>query len=94
MKNKELRKELEAELLRSIDDTLNKRNAEIAKKIRNASHDASKKIAKKFYKAIADLSETKNVSDKKIVPIKKVVKKNPRTTLANKKNAVKKTAKK
>lgn len=52
MKKKELRKELELTLIKAIEEPLNKRNAEAARKIREITFGAAKIIAKKFYKSV------------------------------------------
>lgn len=76
MSKKELRKELELILLKSIEEVLSKRNAEVAKKIRKTSQEASKMVAKKFLKNIQPIKENKAVTPvrivkKVIIPIKK-----------------------
>lgn len=78
MSKKELRKELELILIKTIEEVLNKRNAEATKKIKKATQDASKMVAKKFLKIIKTLTENKILTPKNIVkktstPIKKVV---------------------
>ena len=62
MDKKTLRKELEAALIKSIDETLDKQNAVAGKKIKKKVQEASKSIAKKFYKTIEVLSEMKPVT--------------------------------
>jgi hypothetical protein len=52
MNKKELRKELELNLIKGMEEVLNKQNSEVSKKIRKTTHEASKKVAKKFYKAL------------------------------------------
>jgi len=52
MNKKELRKELELVLVKTIEEVLNKRNSETAKKIRKTTYEGSKTIAKKFYKSL------------------------------------------
>src|SRR4051812_1881282 len=52
MNKKELRKELELSLVRSIEAVLSKNNSAATKKIRKTTFDASKTIAKKFYKSL------------------------------------------
>ncbi len=50
MSKKELRKELEITLIKSLEEVLSKRNAEATKKISNTIHDASKNGSKKVSK--------------------------------------------
>jgi hypothetical protein len=69
MDKKALRKELENALSKSINDTLNKRNALATAEIKKKIEDVSKIVAKKFYKAIKELSK------KKVVPAKAIEKK-------------------
>jgi hypothetical protein len=83
MDKKTLRKELESALIKSMEETLNKRNAIAGKKIKKKTEAAAKTVAKKFYKAIKELSEKK-------VPAAKTDSKNTSTIKA----PVKKTAKK
>jgi len=59
MNKKELRKELELTLVKTIEEVLSKKNAESAKKVRKTTHEASKTIAKKFYKAMKEKTVTK-----------------------------------
>jgi hypothetical protein len=71
MNKKELRKQLELALVKTIEDTLNKIDSENPKKIRKTTYESSKNIAKKFYKTLN--SETKVVKaqkNKKIIPLK------------------------
>jgi hypothetical protein len=72
MDKKTSRKELERALSKSLTDTLNKRNAIAAGKIKKKIEDASKTVAKKFYKAIKELNE------KTIVPVKAIEKASPK----------------
>lgn len=58
MNKKELRKELELTLVKTIEEVLNKRNHEAAKKIREITYGASKIIAKKFYKSLKAKDKT------------------------------------
>lgn len=69
MDKKALRKELEQALVKSIEETLNKRNAIAGKQIRKKVEEASKVIAKKFYKAIKALNDNKPAPAK--APVKK-----------------------
>lgn len=78
MSKKELRKELELTLTKSLEEVLSKRNVEVAKKIRKTTYEASKMVAKKFLKNIQPIKETKVVTPirivkKAIIPIKKVL---------------------
>jgi hypothetical protein len=73
MGNKTLRKELELDLIRSIEETLNKRNAIAAGKIKKKVEEASKDVAKKFYKAIKLITNEKAAASKSTS--KKAVKK-------------------
>lgn len=77
MSKKELRKELELSLLKALEDILNKKNAEITKKIRKTSQEASKIVAKKFFKNLNVATQNKTVIAKKIlkkvIPAKKVI---------------------
>lgn len=59
MNKKELRKELELTLVKTIEEVLSKKNAESAKKIRKTTYEAGKMIAKKFYKAAKEKKVTK-----------------------------------
>lgn len=59
MNKKELRKELELTLVKTIEEVLSKKNADSAKKVRKTTHEASKAIAKKFYKALKEKAVTK-----------------------------------
>jgi hypothetical protein len=88
MNKKELRKELELTLVKTIEDVLNKHNAKSAKKVRRTTFEVSKIVAKKFYKSLKQ--ETKIVS-KKTAPVKKFPTKN--TTAAVKAPALKTKAK-
>jgi len=63
MNKKELRKELELLLTKTIDEVLSKKNSTIAKKIRKTTFSASKSVAKKFYKTLK--APTKKVANKK-----------------------------
>ncbi len=64
MTKKELRKELELLLTKTIEEVLVKKDSLIAAKVRKTTHAASKSIAKKFYKSL-------KVSVKKKPPVKK-----------------------
>jgi hypothetical protein len=71
MNKKELRKELELTLVKTIEEVLSKKNAESAKKIRKTTHESSKAIAKKFYKAIKEKSPVKPANKAKTkTPVK------------------------
>lgn len=59
MNKKELRKELELILVKTIEEVLSKKNSEASKKIRKTTYDASKSIAKKFYKSLKEKPKTK-----------------------------------
>ena len=54
MDKKELRKELELLLVKTIEEVLSKKNSESSKKIRKTTYDSSKTIAKKFYKSLKE----------------------------------------
>ena len=69
MSKKEIRKELELVLIKTIEEVLNKRNAVATKKIKKNTQVASKMVTKKFLKIL------KNIEEKKIVTPKKSVKK-------------------
>lgn len=78
MSKKELRKELELTLTKSLEEVLSKRNVEVAKKIRKTTYEASKMVAKKFLKNIEPIKENKTVTPirivkKAIIPLKKVL---------------------
>lgn len=78
MNKKELRKELELTLVKSLEEVLSKRNVEVTKKIRKTTHEASKMVAKKFLKNIQPIKENKvetpvRIVKKVIIPIKKVL---------------------
>ncbi|MES2284992.1 MAG: hypothetical protein V4547_04825 [Bacteroidota bacterium] len=78
MSKKELRKELELTLTKSLEEVLSKRNVEVAKKIRKTTNEASKMVAKKFLKNMQSLTENKVITPirivkKVIIPIKKVM---------------------
>jgi hypothetical protein len=78
MSKKELRKELELTLTKSLEEVLSKRNVEVAKKIRKTTYEASKMVAKKFLKNIEPIKENKAVTPirivkKAIIPLKKVL---------------------
>ncbi|MEO6902145.1 MAG: hypothetical protein ABI315_03245 [Bacteroidia bacterium] len=81
MSKKDLRKKLEIELMKIIENYLNKSNEEVAGKIRKTTYEASKTIAKKFYKTIKSEKEkqTTAIVLKKIIPatLKKVTRKVP-----------------
>ncbi|MDP1747476.1 MAG: hypothetical protein Q8L90_18020 [Bacteroidota bacterium] len=77
MSKKELRKELELTLTKSLEEVLSKRNVEVAKKIRKTTYEASKMVAKKFLKNMQP-KENKAVTPirivkKAIIPLKKVL---------------------
>lgn len=87
MSKKELRKELELTLVKTIEEVLNKQNTVATSKIRKTTHEASKMVAKKFLKIIKSIAEIKIVTPPKTVkkallPIKKVVVKAPKIPLA------------
>lgn len=67
MSKKEIRKELELVLIKSLEEVLNKKNAVATKKIRKNTHVASKMVAKKFLKMIKNIDENKIVTPKKSV---------------------------
>lgn len=67
MNKKELRKELEAMLEKSIAETLNNRNAIAGKKMAKTVHETSKTIAKKFYKILKSLADQKPAPSKRAV---------------------------
>lgn len=78
MSKKELRKELELILTKSLEEVLSKRNVEVTKKIWKTTHEASKMVAKKFLKNMQPIAENKatapiKIVKKAIVPIKKVI---------------------
>ncbi|MCE9539779.1 MAG: hypothetical protein K8R85_11255 [Bacteroidetes bacterium] len=80
MSKKELRKELELTLTKSLEDVLSKRNVEVTKKIRKITHEASKMVAKKFLKNMQAIAEKKattpiKIVKKAVVSLKKDVKK-------------------
>jgi hypothetical protein len=62
MEKRTLRKELELDLIRSIQETLGKRNAIAGKQIKKKVEEASKTVAKKFYKAIKQLNLEKSAT--------------------------------
>lgn len=96
MSKKDLRKELEIELVKVIENYLNKSDEETTEKIRKTTYEASKKIAKKFYKAIKSENDKQPtaIALKKVSPnpVKKAVKKTAKKV--NKKSAVKAATKK
>ena len=59
MNKKELRKELELTLVKTIEEVLSKKNSEASKKIRKTTYEASKTIAKKFYKSLKEKPKAK-----------------------------------
>jgi hypothetical protein len=78
MSKKELRKELELTLTKSLEEVLSKRNVDVAKKIRKTTYEASKMVAKKFMKNMQPIAENKATATikllkKAIVPKKKVI---------------------
>lgn len=78
MSKKELRKELEHILIKTLEDVLNKQNAEATKKINKTIHEASKLIAKKFSKIMKPVTDNKIITPKKVVrktvvPIKRTL---------------------
>jgi hypothetical protein len=78
MNKKELRKELELILVKTIEEVLTKRNSTIPAKIRKTTFEASKSVAKKFYKALktkAPKKITKPAAQKSKAPTKAAVKK-------------------
>lgn len=78
MSKKELRKELELVLVKTIESVLSKKDALIAPKIRKTTAQASKDIAKKFYKSLKSLQAkktNKSMSVKKNISKKSVIKK-------------------
>ncbi len=62
MTKKELRKELELTLVKTIEEVLSKKNPDNAKKLRKTTQEASKVVAKKFYKSLKEKAvvKTKN----------------------------------
>lgn len=69
MNKKALRKELELNLIKGMEDVLNNHNHEASKKIRKITYEASKTVAKKFVKALKSISGNKipvSKADKKI----------------------------
>jgi len=84
MNKKELRKQLELALVKSIEETLNKHNEIAGKKIRKTNLKHSKDIAKKFYKTIAKLAAVKPARPAGTKAVKKATPKKAKT------NAVKK----
>ncbi len=73
MSQKKLRKELTVNLLKGIEEVLNKHNPEASTKIRKITLDASKTVAKKFVKALKALpvkQETSKTTKKAAVPVK------------------------
>ena len=76
MNKKELRKELELLLVKSIETVLNKKNAAITKSIRKNTFSASKAIAKKFYKSLKEKPVPKSSPS---VKVKIAVKKSAKT---------------
>jgi hypothetical protein len=89
MDKKTLRKELESALIKSIEETLNKRNAIAGKQIRKKTEAAAKTVAKKFYTAIKELSEKKapvaKADPKKTIAVKAPLKKAAKKTVAKRK---------
>lgn len=71
MEKKELRRKLKFDLLKSIEETLNKNNSEVAKKIRKITLDVAKKIAKKFYKTLEASNGKPIIKGKTFYPINK-----------------------
>ena len=59
MNKKALRKELELNLIKGMEDVLNNHNHEASKKIRKITYEASKTVAKKFVKALKSISGNK-----------------------------------
>lgn len=64
MNKKELRKELTLNLLKGMEEVLNKHNNKASRKIRKITLEASKSVAKKFVKALKSLPESKVVAVK------------------------------
>jgi hypothetical protein len=56
MNKKALRKELELNLIKGMEDVLNNHNHKASKKIRKITYQASKTVAKKFVKALKTIS--------------------------------------
>lgn len=94
MSKKELRKELELLLVRSIENVLNQKNATTAKSIRKNTLGASKTIAKKFYKSLK--TETKSVAKpaprKSTKAIKSTVKKSAKPAIKKTTSSIKRTS--
>ena len=67
MSKKELRKELELLLIKTLEEVLNKKDAEATKKIKKTTHEASKMVAKKFFKIIKPVAGNKITAPRKVV---------------------------
>lgn len=77
MNKKQLRKELEVSLVKTIEDLLISVNSDVAKKVNDITLGAAKIIAKKFYKNLKEVNE-KKASDKKKKAVKKPQKSAPK----------------
>jgi hypothetical protein len=84
--NKTLRKELELNLVKTIEDVLSKQSAETAVKIRKTTVESSKTIAKKFYKIFKQKSNVITKSK----PVKNLKTKTKAKTAVKKLKTVKK----
>jgi len=84
MNKKQLRKELEATLFKTIEDLLISINPEAANEVSDITYGASRILAKKFYKSV------KQQEEKKAKPIKQ--KPEVKKAVAPKKKAAKKVA--
>ena len=71
MNKKELRKELELALVKSIEDVLSKKNSVASKKVRKTTYEASKAVAKKFYKSLKEKAKPKTKAKPKSKPAAK-----------------------
>lgn len=76
-----MRKALEISLVKSIEESLNKHNPGIARKISKTSKVAAKYIAKKFYKVLKSEPKKEDVKSKaSLKKEKKIVTNNPSKT--------------
>ena len=94
MNKKELRKELELQLVKSIDAVLSKKNATVAKNIRKNTFGASKTLAKKFYKSLKTKTAVKSVHPTGGKATKSVVKKSTKTAVKKTVSAAKRSSSK
>ncbi len=65
MNKKQLRKDLEVTLVKTIEDLLISVNPDAAKNVSDIIYGASKILAKKFYKSVKNKEEKKTASPKK-----------------------------